>query len=208
MDTVIIGIAGGTASGKTTIAKKIYQESLHHGTVVMLRIDDYYKDLSELTLEERKQVNYDHPSAYDFELLLSHLKTLQNKQSINRPTYDFVAHNRSKTVEEVNPANVIIVEGIMLFAIPELREIFNIKIYVDTPDDVRFIRRLKRDTNERGRSVDSVINQYLNTVKPMHQMFVEPSKQYADLIVPEGGENIVAIDVLVTKIVNILNSDN
>lgn len=206
MNTVIIGIAGGTASGKTTIARKIYQESLKYGTVVMLKIDDYYKDLSYMSLEQRKMVNYDHPSAYDTELLLTHLNNLKDKQAIKKPTYDFVAHNRSELFEEIQPANVIIVEGIMLFAIPELREIFDIKIYVDTPDDVRFIRRLKRDTVERGRSVESVINQYLNTVRPMHQMFVEPSKRFADLIVPEGGENVVAIDVLVTKIVNILSN--
>jgi uridine kinase len=206
MNTVIIGIAGGTASGKTTVAQKLYQESLKYGTVVMLKIDDYYKDLSYLSLEQRKMVNYDHPNAYDTELLLSHLKSLKARQKIQKPAYDFVAHNRSEIVEEIEPANVIIVEGIMLFAIPELREMFNIKIYVDTPDDVRFIRRLKRDTVERGRSVDSVINQYLNTVRPMHQMFVEPSKQFADLIVPEGGQNAIAIDVLVTKIANILSN--
>lgn len=205
MDTVIIGIAGGTASGKTTIAKKIYQTSLNYGTVVMIKIDDYYNDLSDITLEERKKVNYDHPSAYDSELLIQHLNDLKAKKAIKKPTYDFVEHNRSSIVEEIKPANVIIVEGIMIFAIPELREMFNIKIYVDTPDDVRFIRRLKRDINERGRSVDSVISQYLNTVRPMHEMFVEPSKRYADLIVPEGGENHVAIDVLVAKVANILS---
>ncbi len=204
MNTVIIGIAGGTASGKTTIAKKVYAQSLSHGTVVMIKIDDYYKDLSHLTLEERKLVNYDHPNAYDKDLLIEHLNDLKNRKPIKKPTYDFVAHNRSTVEEIIQPANVVIVEGIMIFAIPELRDMFNIKVFVDTPDDVRFIRRLKRDMIERGRSVESVINQYLNTVRPMHQMFVEPSKQYADLIVPEGGENVVAIDVLVSKITNIL----
>jgi uridine kinase len=207
MDTIIIGIAGGTASGKTTVAKNIYSQSLAYGTVVMIKIDDYYKRLDSLTLEERRLVNYDHPSAYDSELLINHLHDLKAKKSIQKPTYDFVAHNRSNVEEIVQPANVVIVEGIMLFAIPELRNMFNIKVFVDTPDDVRFIRRLKRDINERGRSLDSVISQYLTTVRPMHQMFVEPSKQYADLIIPEGGENVVAIDVLVTKVADILNSN-
>ena len=207
MNTVIIGIAGGTASGKTTVAKKIYAQSLDQGTVVMIKIDDYYQDLSHLTLPERKLVNFDHPNAYDVELLISHLNALKNNETIQKPTYDFVLHNRSEIVETIKPANVIIVEGIMIFAIPELREMFNIKVFVDTPDDVRFIRRLKRDTTERGRSMESVINQYLNTVRPMHQMFVEPSKQYADLIVPEGGQNIVAIDVLVSKIHQIVSNN-
>lgn len=204
MKTVIIGIAGGTASGKTTIAKKLYHASEKYGSVAMIRIDDYYKRLDHLTLDERKKVNYDHPNAYDVDLLIAQIKQLQNFEPIQKPTYDFVIHNRSDVSEVVQPANVIIIEGIMTFAIPELRALFDIKVFVDTPDDVRFIRRLKRDMEDRGRSLDSVIHQYLETVRPMHMMFVEPSKIYADLIVPEGGKNEVAIDVLVNKIVNIL----
>lgn len=204
MNCTIIGIAGGTASGKTTIARKIYDLSQALGSVTVIKMDDYYKDLSDLSLEERKKFNYDHPSAYDAELLIQHLKTLKNGISIEKPTYDFVLHNRSKEVEHIDPANVIIVEGIMLFVIPELRDLFDIKLFVQTPDDLRFIRRLKRDIDQRGRSIDSVINQYLNTVRPMHLEFVEPSKQYADLIIPEGGENEVAIDIIAVKIANIL----
>jgi len=207
MKTVIIGIAGGTASGKTTIAQKICNESLKYGTVAMIKVDDYYKRNDHLDLEERKKNNYDHPNAYDSELLITHLIDLQNRIAINKPTYDFVLHNRSEVYETINPANVVIVEGIMAFAIPELRAMFDIKIFVDTPDDVRFIRRLQRDINERGRSVDSIINQYLATVRPMHEMFVEPSKRYADIIIPEGGENAVAIDILVSKTVNILKGN-
>ena len=204
MKTVIIGIAGGTASGKTTIAMKICNESLKYGTVATIKVDDYYKRNDDLSLEERQKINYDHPNAYDSELLISHLVDLQNKLTIYKPTYDFVQHNRSDVTVEVKPANVVIVEGIMAFAIPELRAMFDIKIFVDTPDDVRFIRRLQRDSIQRGRSVDSIIDQYLTTVRPMHMRFVEPSKRYADIIIPEGGENKVAIDILVAKTVNIL----
>lgn len=204
MKTVIFGIAGGTASGKTTIARKIYHETLKHGTVVMIKVDDYYKRNDDLTLEERSKINYDHPNAYDSQLLMTHLIALQNRIPIEKPNYDFVIHNRSDKTTTIQPANVVIVEGIMAFAIPELRKLFDIKLFVDTPDDVRFIRRLQRDINERGRSVDSIINQYLQTVRPMHSMFVEPSKRYADIIIPEGGENKVAIDILVSKTINIL----
>lgn len=205
MNCTIIGIAGGTASGKTTIARKIYDLSQGFGSVVVIRMDDYYKDLSDYPIEERKKFNYDHPSAYDTDLLVRHLKMLKSGIPIKKPVYDFVLHNRSDKVERIDPANVIIVEGIMLFVIPELRDLFDIKLFVQTPDDLRFIRRLKRDIEQRGRSIDSVINQYLNTVRPMHLEFVEPSKQYADLIIPEGGENRVAIDIIAVKIANILN---
>jgi len=205
MKIVIIGIAGGTASGKTTVAKKLFNESQKYGTVAIIRIDDYYHQHNDLPLEERKLLNYDHPNAYDISLLITHLKDLQKGKTINKPTYDFKIHNRSDIYEIVKPANVIIVEGIMTFAYSELRDMFDIKIFVDTPDDIRFIRRLKRDMRERERSLDSVVEQYLSTVRPMHLMFVEPSKVFADLIVPEGGENKVAMDVLITKIVDILN---
>lgn len=205
MNCTIIGIAGGTASGKTTLAKNIYELSLPMASVNLIKLDDYYNDLSHLTYEERVKVNYDHPSAYDHKLLIEHLNLLKDGKSIPKPTYDFINHNRAKEVKIVKPANVIIIEGIMIFAIPELRDIFDIKIFVQTPDDVRFIRRLTRDINERGRDVNSVIDQYLNTVRPMHNQFVEPSKQYADIIIPEGGQNEVAIDIIVSKIINLLN---
>ncbi|HBP25368.1 MAG TPA: uridine kinase [Acholeplasmatales bacterium] len=208
MISTIIGIAGGTASGKTTVARKIYQMSQSLGSVVVIKLDDYYNENSHLTIEQRRIINYDHPSSYDSQLLIKHLKRLRSGQSIDKPTYDFVEHNRAKATERIDPADVIIVEGIMIFAIPELRKLFDIKLYVHTPDDVRFIRRLTRDINERGRSVDSVINQYLTTVRPMHLEYVEPSRVYADLIIPEGGQNEVAIDIIATKIADIMHQKN
>ena len=206
MKTTIIGVAGGTASGKTTLASKLYMESKKYGSVAVIRVDDYYKCLDHLSMDDRKKINFDHPNAYDVELLITHLNNLKNGISINKPTYDFTKHTRSSYVEVINPCNVIIVEGIMAFAIPELRDMFDIKVFVDTPDDIRFIRRLKRDVEHRGRTMESVINQYLSVVKPMHQTFVEPSKIYADIIVPTGGENNsnIAIDILTLKIVDLL----
>lgn len=204
MKTTIIGIAGGTASGRTTVASRLYEETKKYGSVNVIRIDDYYKDQSNLSLEERRKTNFDHPSAYDKDLLVKHLNDLKKGISINKPTYDFTISTRSDIVEKIEPCNVIIVEGIMAFAIPELRDMYDIKIFVDTPDDIRFIRRLSRDIEKRGRTVDNVINQYLSTVRPMHLSFVEPSKVYADLIVPIGGENNIAIDIITTKIVDLL----
>lgn len=200
MKYTIIGIAGGTASGKTTVAKILHERTLPIGSVAMLRMDDYYKDTTKLSLEERRQINFDHPDAYDIDLLMEHLKELKKGHSIQKPVYDFVVSNRMQETETINPGNVIIVEGILLFAIPKLRNLFDIKIYVETPDDIRFIRRLKRDIEKRGRSIESVVNQYLSTVRPMHETFVEPSKKYADLIIPEGGHNEVAMDVILTKV--------
>lgn len=208
MKTTIIGIAGGTASGKTTLAKKVYDATQDYGSVVMIRLDDYYKKIEGKTYEERTLVNYDHPDSYDSKLLVKHLNDLKEGKSINQPTYDFVDHNRSDKTVLINPANVIIIEGIMIFAIPELLEMFDIKIFVDTADDIRFIRRLKRDMRDRGRSADSVISQYLTTVRPMHLSFVEPSKRYADIIIPEGGKNNIAIDMIKIKIVNLLQNKN
>lgn len=208
MKTVIIGIAGGTASGKTTIAKKVYEESSKKGTVSMIKIDDYYKVLDHLSMDQRTKVNYDHPDAYDVELLTQHLNNLKEGKSINKPVYDFVEHNRSKVKYDIiNPANVIILEGILTLAIKEIRDLCDIKLFVDTPDDIRFIRRLVRDIEERGRDVNSIVNQYLTTVRPMHMSFVENSKSYADLIIPEGGKNNIAIDFIVTKIVDIINKN-
>ena len=204
MNCTIIGISGGTASGKTTVALNIKRESETYGSVAVIRLDDYYKKQDEIPLEERKKVNYDHPSAYDSNLLIKHLKDLKAGKEIQKPIYDFVNHTRAKESVIIKPSNIIIVEGIMIFAISKLLKMFDIKLFVDTPDDIRFIRRLLRDTNQRGRSVDSVINQYLTTVRPMHEQFVEPSKVFADVIIPEGGENLVAIDIIVSKILNIL----
>ena len=204
MKTTIIGIAGGTASGKTTIAKILYETALLYGSVAHIKLDDYYKDNSHLSFEERRKINYDHPDSYDIELIVSHINQLKSQKAIEKPTYDFVNSIRSDITEHIEPSNIIIVEGIMVFAIPEIRDLLEMKIYVDTEDDIRFIRRLKRDMNERGRSLDSVVNQYLSTVRPMHLTFVEPSKRFADIIVPEGGENKVAVDILVTKIIDLL----
>lgn len=204
MNCTIIGISGGTASGKTTVALNIKRESETYGSVAVIRLDDYYKKQDEIPLEERKKVNYDHPSAYDSNLLIKHLKDLKAGKEIQKPIYDFVNHTRAKESVIIKPSNIIIVEGIMIFAISKLLKMFDIKLFVDTPDDIRFIRRLLRDTNQRGRSVDSVINQYLTTVRPMHEQFVEPSKVFADVIIPEGGENFIAIDIIVSKILNIL----
>lgn len=196
----IIGIAGGTASGKTTIAKKVYQASINYGTVSLLKVDDYYHDLSYLSLSERQKMNFDHPDAYDSELLVDHLTKLKSGFLVNKPTYDFVTSTRCKETETILPSDVIIVEGIMALAITPLRSLLDIKIYVETPDDIRFIRRLERDIKDRGRTIDLVINQYLKTVRPMHINFVEPSKRFADIIIPEGGFNEVAIDFITTKI--------
>lgn len=208
MKTTIIGIAGGTASGKTTLARKVYEASQNYGSVVVIKMDDYYKDLSKLTYEERTKINYDHPDSYDSNLLIKHLNDLKQGIPVEKPCYDFVSHNRSNETVLVKPSNVIIIEGIMIFAIPELKDMFDIKIFVDTPDDIRLIRRMTRDIKDRGRTIDSVVNQYLTTVRPMHLSFVEPSKKYADIIVPEGGNNSIAIDFITTKIVDLLNNNN
>ena len=206
MKTKIIGIAGGTASGKTTVARRLKNLTESYGSVIAMRLDDYYKDLKHLTLEERRRVNFDHPDAYDFDLFISDLKKLMNGETIKKPVYDFVNSIRSDKIEIVKPASIIIVEGIMIFTNEELLKLFDMKVYVDTPDDIRFIRRLRRDIEDRGRTIDSVINQYLTTVRPMHLTFVEPSKRKADIIVPEGGKNEVAIDILTTKILSMLDN--
>ena len=200
----IIGIAGGTASGKTTIAKKLKKISEPYGKVSMLRLDDYYKDARDKSLEERRKINFDHPDSIDIELLIKHINALKEGKTIQKPIYDFVYSVRSEETETVEPSDVLLIEGIMVFVYPELLELFDMKIFVDTPDDIRFIRRLKRDIEDRGRTVQSVVNQYLTTVRPMHHTFVEPSKRHADIIVPEGGKNEVAIDVLSTKIRSVL----
>lgn len=193
-DIRIIGIAGGTGSGKSTLSRKI-KEALKEG-VTLICHDNYYKDNSNLSFEERTRQNYDHPSAFDTELLIEHLNKLRNGQDIEMPTYSFVEHLRNKETVHITPSRVIILEGILIFENEELRNMMDMKIFVDTDADVRFIRRMSRDVKSRGRDMDSVINQYLNTVKPMHEQFVEPSKKYADVIVPEGGHNIVALEMI------------
>lgn len=204
----IIGIAGGTASGKTTVAQRLVEAQKDISYVAMLRLDDYYKDLSHLPLEERRIVNFDHMDTFDFELLVADINRLKNGETIYSPVYDYVNHTRViGEYREVKPSSVIIVEGIHALAEPTLRELYDIKIYVDTEDDIRFIRRLKRDIEDRGRTMESVIKQYLTTVRPMHLQFVEPSKRYADIIVPEGGKNEVAINILTNKISDLFKGE-
>lgn len=201
---IIIGIAGGSGSGKTTIAHEIYETLHQNDHILIVTQDSYYKNNDHLPMSERQKINYDHPDAFDMPLLIEQLSQLMNRQSIEMPVYDFTAHTRSKETIHTEPADIILLEGILVLSDEKLRDLMSIKVFVDTDDDIRFIRRLERDTQERGRSVDSVINQYLATVKPMYHQFIEPTKRYADIIVPEGGENDVAIDMLTTKIRSVL----
>ncbi|HIX82006.1 MAG TPA: uridine kinase [Candidatus Erysipelatoclostridium merdavium] len=202
---IIIGIAGGSASGKSSIANEIYEYFKHEHTIKIIRLDDYYKDQSHLTMEQRVKTNYDHPLAFDMDLLVKHLDLLKSNQSIEKPIYDFTVHNRSLQVEVIDPRDVFILEGLFVLNEAQIRERCDILIYVDTDADIRFIRRLKRDMQERGRSLESVCNQYLQTVRPMHEQFVEPSKKYAHIIIPEGSSNQVAVDLLITKISSIVS---
>jgi uridine kinase len=196
---VIIGIAGGTGSGKTTVVRKI-AEQLAEKHVIIIPQDAYYKDNSDLSLQEREKINYDHPFAFDNDLLVKHIDTLKAGKPVQMPIYSFITYTRRDETIPLEPRDVIIVEGILILEDPRIRERLDIKVFVDTDADERLIRRLKRDIMERGRSVDSVIEQYVRVVRPMHLQFVEPTKKYADIIVPEGGDNIVAIDILTAKI--------
>jgi uridine kinase len=206
MAVVVIGIAGGSASGKTSVANKLVENQISKvSSIALLRLDDYYKDLSNLKIEERSKTNFDHPDSIDFDLLSDHLQKLKDGRSINKPIYDFSIHNRKDKTELINPVNVVILEGILALSEAVIRDLCDIKIFVDTADDIRFIRRLKRDTSERGRTIESVISQYLETVRPMHMQFVEPSKKYADIIIPEGGHNPIVIDIITAKISSIIN---
>lgn len=196
---IIIGIAGGTGSGKTTIANVILDQ-VGAEKISYIPYDAYYKDLSDLPERQRARVNFDHPNSLEASLFLQQIKALKNGQAIEQPVYDFKTHTRKKETICVQPQPVIIVEGILIFAEPEIREIFDIKIFVDTDPDIRFIRRLQRDINERGRTRNAVVKQYLDTVRPMHLEFVEPSKRYADVIIPEGGFNTVAMEMIIARI--------
>ena len=196
---VTIAVAGGTGSGKTTISNALLERVGHHH-IAYLPHDAYYKDLNHLAMTQRREVNFDHPDSLDTDLLIEHVQHLQRWLPVKRPVYDFTKHRRTEDWADVGPQPIILVEGILIFAEPELRRLFDVKIFVDTDADLRFIRRLRRDIAERGRTVDSVIDQYLNTVRPMHMKFVEPSKRYADVIIPEGGFNTVAIDMVADRI--------
>lgn len=203
--SIIIGIAGGSASGKTSISRQLKEAFENTRSVVIIRQDDYYKDQSEKTMEERIKTNYDHPFAFDNELLVQHLRELSQGFSVSKPTYDFVNHTRSNVVEQIDSSDVIVIEGLFVMENEELRDLCDIKVFVDTDADIRFIRRLMRDVNDRGRTLDSVVTQYTTTVRDMHNLFIEPSKRYADVIIPEGGQNSVAIDLLLTKISSIIH---
>jgi uridine kinase len=196
---MIIGICGGTGSGKTTVANRIL-ESVSASEVAFIQQDSYYRNLKDLPLDYRQAVNFDHPDALDNELLINHIKKLKAGGSIELPVYDFKTHTRQNKTVLIEPKPIVIIEGILIFVDARLLEQMDIKVFVDTPDDIRFIRRLRRDIAERGRTVDSVIEQYLATVRPMHMQFVEPSKRYADVIIPEGGHNLVSIDLISGKI--------
>ena len=200
---VVIGVAGGSGSGKTSVTKSIYEQFKGH-SILMLEQDYYYKDQSNLPFEQRLNTNYDHPLAFDNDLLIDHLKTLLNHESIEKPIYDYKLHTRSEDVIVVEPKDVIILEGILILEDERLRDLMDIKLFVDTDADLRIIRRIFRDMKERGRSLESVIEQYISIVRPMHNQFIEPTKRYADIIIPEGGQNHVAIDLMVTKIQTIL----
>lgn len=200
---VVIGVTGGSGSGKTTVSNAIYNQ-LSGQSLLILQQDSYYNDQSEMTMAERHAVNYDHPLAFDTDLMIKQIKKLLAYQPIEKPVYDYEQYTRSDKTIHQEPRDVIIVEGVLILDDQRLRDLMDIKVFVDTDDDIRIIRRIQRDIKERGRTLDSVIGQYLATVKPMYHQFVEPTKRYADLIVPEGGENEVAIDLLTTKVRSIL----
>lgn len=202
---LVIGIAGGSGSGKTTVAQEILQR-VGPERIAFLQHDSYYKDLSGLPPAQRAEVNFDHPNSLETELLIAHIEQLKRGQPVAVPVYDFSTHSRTDRTFIVNPRGVIIVEGILIFVEPALRSLFDIKIFVDTDADIRLIRRIHRDINERGRTIENVIKQYQATVRPMHLEFVEPSKRYADVIIPEGGFNMAALDMVVARIESLLNA--
>lgn len=199
MQPILVGVAGGSGSGKTTVARRITR-AFHSSAVVHMDMDSYYKDLAHLTLPQRRKVNFDHPDAFDTELFTSHLAALKSNRAIAKPVYDFTRSTRSEEVVQLTPAPVVVVEGIMVLAVQEVRALLDAKIFVATDDDIRFIRRLERDVTERGRSLESVIEQYTKTVRPMHHAFVEPSKRHADVIIPKGGKNEIAIGMVISDL--------
>ena len=202
---ILIGITGASGSGKTLVAQTLF-ETLGSDKVVIIQEDAYYKDLNHLPFDDRTKINFDHPDAFDHDLLKEHVISLLQGQTIKHPIYDYSTHSRKKETRQVGPHQIIILEGILVLAVNEIRDLMDIKIFIDTPADVCFIRRLERDINERGRAVDSVIEQYQETVRPMYLQFVEPSKIYADIIIPHGGKNVIAIDIIRTKIEKLLIS--
>lgn len=199
MKTIFVGVAGGTGSGKTTISRRIL-EAFKPVECVLLEQDSYYKDLKGLSVEERAKTNFDHPDSIDFDLLISHLQDLKENREIQTPIYDFTIHTRKAESVTVKPARIVILEGILIFTLHKLRDMFDMKIFIDTDSDERLLRRIERDMTERGRSFDSIKEQYLSTVKPMYLEFVDPSKRYADVIIPRGGKNLVAIKMVVAKL--------
>lgn len=199
MKPLIIGIAGGSGSGKSTVARRI-AESLSKASVAFLDMDAYYRNYVHLPVEERRRINWDHPDAFDTELLVAHLQRLLSREGIEKPVYDFVMHLRSAEARTVPPADVIVLDGILLFVDERVRELCDVKVFVEADADIRLIRRIKRDMNKRGRPLEEILEQYLTTVQPMHLQFVEPSKRYADVIVPRGGHNAVATEMIVAKI--------
>ncbi|WP_413627241.1 uridine kinase [Fructilactobacillus vespulae] len=200
---IIIGVTGGSSSGKTTVSKTVLQRLFGH-SIAIIQQDSYYKDQADVPMEERKKVNYDHPDAFDDDLLVEQLTKLLNYETVEKPVYDYSEFTRSNDTKIQEPTDVIILEGILILNNQRLRDLMDIKVFVDTDDDIRLIRRIQRDTVERGRSLDSIIQQYLATVRPMYHQFVEPTKRYADIIIPRGGKNVVAIDLLATKVQAIL----
>jgi len=202
---LVVGIAGGTGSGKTTVARNIVQ-GLPLGSCVLLEHDGYYRDFSQLSMEERARINFDHPESLETELLMRHIQELREGRAIEKPLYDYVTHSRSTKTLRIEPVPVVVVEGILIFTEEELRELFDIRIFVDTDADTRVLRRLQRDMAERGRSLESIIKQYYATVRPMHLKFVEPSKRWADIIIPEGGHNAIATDLVIEKLRRVLGA--
>ena len=203
---MIIGVTGGSASGKTSVSQAILT-MFKDENISMIEHDSYYKDQSQLTFEERTKTNYDHPLAFDTDYLIAQLKELQNGRAVDIPTYDYANHTRSEKTYRQEPVDVLIVEGILVLENEKLRNLMDIKVFVDTDDDVRILRRIRRDIEERGRTLDSVITQYMDAVKPMYHQFIEPTKRYADVIIPEGVSNTVGVDILTTKIASILHGE-